>query len=78
MPLVASSRENGILTLETPKPPAWAFGFAKEGARERLTTVEDVAFDKTGTLTLGKPAVVAIESFDARLTQAQLLPAPQK
>ena len=46
----------------------------REGdALERLATVGHVAFDKTGTLTLGKPAVVAVESFDARLSQAQLL-----
>ena len=46
----------------------------REGdALERLAMVGHVAFDKTGTLTLGRPAVVAVESFDARLSQAQLL-----
>lgn len=42
-------------------------------ALERLAGVGHIAFDKTGTLTLGKPAVVAVESFDAHLSPAQLL-----
>jgi heavy metal translocating P-type ATPase len=46
----------------------------REGdALERLARVKRVAFDKTGTLTYGKPAVVAVESFDSVLSSEEVL-----
>jgi len=42
-------------------------------ALERLSKVTKIAFDKTGTLTYGKPAVVAVESFNANLSSENLL-----
>lgn len=46
----------------------------REGdALERLAKVTKIAFDKTGTLTYGKPAVVAIESFNADISSEKLL-----
>ncbi|MBV7272907.1 cation-translocating P-type ATPase [Clostridiaceae bacterium UIB06] len=46
----------------------------REGdALERLSKVHRVAFDKTGTLTYGKPAVVAVESFNADINSESLL-----
>jgi heavy metal translocating P-type ATPase len=46
----------------------------REGdALERLAKVTRIAFDKTGTLTYGKPAVVAIESFDPNVSSEELL-----
>jgi heavy metal translocating P-type ATPase len=46
----------------------------REGdALERLAKVKRVAFDKTGTLTYGKPAVMAVESFDSGLPSEDLL-----
>jgi Cu+-exporting ATPase len=46
----------------------------REGdALERLAKVKRIAFDKTGTLTYGKPAVVAIESFNAGISSEKLL-----
>jgi len=46
----------------------------REGdALERLAKVTKIAFDKTGTLTYGKPAVVAVESFNANMSSEKLL-----
>ena len=46
----------------------------REGdALERLAKVKRIAFDKTGTLTYGKPAVVAIESFNTNISLEKLL-----
>ncbi len=46
----------------------------REGdALERLSKVTRIAFDKTGTLTYGKPAVVAVESFNANISSEKLL-----
>ncbi|NRT84824.1 heavy metal translocating P-type ATPase [Clostridium beijerinckii] len=46
----------------------------REGdALERLAKVKRIAFDKTGTLTYGKPAVVAIESFNENISTEKLL-----
>ncbi len=46
----------------------------REGdALERLSKVTKLAFDKTGTLTYGKPAVVAIESFDETISSEKVL-----
>jgi len=46
----------------------------REGdALERLAKVKRIAFDKTGTLTYGKPAVVAIESFNSSISSEKLL-----
>lgn len=46
----------------------------REGdALERLAKVTRIAFDKTGTLTYGKPAVVAIESFNTDISSEKLL-----
>lgn len=46
----------------------------REGdALERLSKVSRIAFDKTGTLTHGKPAVVAVESFNADISSEKLL-----
>lgn len=46
----------------------------REGdALERLSKVTRIAFDKTGTLTYGKPAVVAVESFNANISSGKLL-----
>jgi heavy metal translocating P-type ATPase len=46
----------------------------REGdALERLAKVTRIAFDKTGTLTYGKPAVVAIESFNPDVSSEKLL-----
>lgn len=46
----------------------------REGdALERLAKVTRIAFDKTGTLTYGKPAVVAIESFNLDVSSEKLL-----
>ena len=46
----------------------------REGdALERLAKVKRIAFDKTGTLTYGKPAVVAIESFNSSISSETLL-----
>ena len=42
-------------------------------ALERLSKVTRIAFDKTGTLTFGKPAVIAVKSFDAALHEKSLL-----
>ena len=46
----------------------------REGdALERLSKVTRIAFDKTGTLTYGKPAVIAIESFNTDISSESLL-----
>jgi P-type Cu+ transporter len=46
----------------------------REGdALERLSKVTRIAFDKTGTLTYGKPAVVAVQSFNADISSEKLL-----
>lgn len=46
----------------------------REGdALERLSKVTRIAFDKTGTLTYGKPAVVAVQSFNAGISSEKLL-----
>jgi P-type Cu+ transporter len=46
----------------------------REGdALERLAKVTRIAFDKTGTLTYGKPAVVAVESFQENISSEKLL-----
>jgi len=46
----------------------------REGdALERLAMVSVIAFDKTGTLTYGKPDVVAVKSFDPKISPAALL-----
>lgn len=46
----------------------------REGdALERLSKVTRIAFDKTGTLTYGKPAVVAVESFNDDISSENLL-----
>ncbi|MGE4497418.1 MAG: heavy metal translocating P-type ATPase [Deferribacterales bacterium] len=46
----------------------------REGdALERLAKVTKVAFDKTGTLTYGRPEVSAVESFDAAVSEEELL-----
>lgn len=46
----------------------------REGdALERLSKVNRIAFDKTGTLTYGKPAVVAVESFNTDINSEKLL-----
>lgn len=46
----------------------------REGdALERLSKVTRIAFDKTGTLTYGKPAVVAVESFNSDISSERLL-----
>jgi heavy metal translocating P-type ATPase len=42
-------------------------------ALERLAKVKRIAFDKTGTLTYGKPAVIAVKSFDAARTEKEIL-----
>lgn len=46
----------------------------REGdALERLSKVTKIAFDKTGTLTYGKPDVVAVESFNSKISSERLL-----
>jgi heavy metal translocating P-type ATPase len=46
----------------------------REGdALERLAGVRHIAFDKTGTLTYGRPAVVAVESFERTIAPEELL-----
>lgn len=46
----------------------------REGdALERLSKVSKIAFDKTGTLTYGKPAVIAVESFNVHISSEELL-----
>ena len=40
---------------------------------ESLAKADVMVFDKTGTLTVGEPQVAGIHSFDARLTDEQLL-----
>lgn len=42
-------------------------------ALERLAKVTRIAFDKTGTLTCGKPAVVAVSSYNPAVDEAALL-----
>ena len=39
---------------------------------ERLDKIKRFTFDKTGTLTYGKPAVVAVETFDNDISENQL------
>jgi len=46
----------------------------REGdALERLSKISKIAFDKTGTLTYGKPAVIAVESFNVHISSEELL-----
>ncbi|ABR47350.1 heavy metal translocating P-type ATPase [Alkaliphilus metalliredigens QYMF] len=54
---------------------ATKFGIlVREGdALERLSKVTKIAFDKTGTLTYGKPAVVAVHSFNSDISSEKLL-----
>lgn len=54
---------------------ATKFGIlVREGdALERLANVTRIAFDKTGTITYGKPAVIAVQSFNADLSSERLL-----
>ena len=42
-------------------------------ALERLAEIKCAAFDKTGTLTRGRPDVAAVESFDASMTEDDVL-----
>lgn len=42
-------------------------------ALEKLSKIKRVAFDKTGTLTYGNPQVTVVESFDADLTEDDVL-----
>lgn len=42
-------------------------------ALERLSKISNIVFDKTGTLTIGKPVVVAIESFSDEISPEKLL-----
>ncbi|MFA9480482.1 heavy metal translocating P-type ATPase, partial [Phycisphaerales bacterium AB-hyl4] len=40
---------------------------------EHLAGVKAIAFDKTGTLTVGKPRVVAMQSFDEQISEDEML-----
>ncbi len=68
------------LVLATPTAVMAAIGnvtrfgiLVREGdALERIAQIKRMAFDKTGTITYGKPTVVAVGSFDARLTDQEL------
>ena len=42
-------------------------------ALQRLSKIRYIAFDKTGTLTYGKPKVIGINSFEADLTEDEIL-----
>lgn len=68
------------LVLATPTAIMAAIGnvtkygiLVREGdALERLAAVRKLTFDKTGTLTYGKPEVIAVESYQADLSEQQL------
>jgi heavy metal translocating P-type ATPase len=42
-------------------------------ALERFSKIRHIAFDKTGTLTYGKLKVIAVQSFDADITEQKLM-----